>query len=46
LINYIKGGIFGLFNGEMDRIIDKEEAVTNDITSWPDESVSPVKKGN
>ncbi|XP_060563032.1 uncharacterized protein LOC132722540 [Ruditapes philippinarum] len=40
------GGIFGLFNGEMDRIIDKEEAVTNDITSWPDESVSPVKKGN
>ncbi|XP_053389215.1 uncharacterized protein LOC123545320 [Mercenaria mercenaria] len=36
------GGIFGLFNGEMDRVINKEKAVTNDITPWLDENVSPV----
>ncbi|XP_060563029.1 uncharacterized protein LOC132722537 [Ruditapes philippinarum] len=39
------GGIFGLFNGIMDRIIGKEGAVTNDITLWPDECVSPIKTG-
>ncbi|XP_060598832.1 uncharacterized protein LOC132752516 [Ruditapes philippinarum] len=39
------GGIFGLFNGVMDRIIGKEGEVTNDITLWPDERVSPIKTG-
>ncbi|KAL4237078.1 hypothetical protein ACF0H5_005462 [Mactra antiquata] len=36
------GGIFGLFNGEMDRVLDKDNSVTNDITEWTDEAVSPV----
>lgn len=36
------GGIFGLFNGEMDRVLNKEGAVTNDITSWPNEEISPL----
>ena len=46
LLFSFEGGIFGLFNGEMDRVIDKENAVTNDITSWPDENLSPVKTVN
>lgn len=38
------GGMFGLFNGEMDRIMNKEGLPTNDITEWRDENISPVYK--
>ena len=36
------GGIFGLFNGEMDRVLNKERSATNDMTPWPDIDVSPL----
>jgi len=39
---YIPGGIFGLFNGEMDRVLNKEGSVTNDIRCWPDAATSPI----
>ena len=38
----VSGGIFGLFNGEMDRVLNKEGSATNDMTPWPDIDVSPL----
>lgn len=36
------GGIFGLFNGEMDRVLDKAGSCTNNMTPWPDIDISPL----
>ncbi|XP_052766596.1 uncharacterized protein LOC128207599 [Mya arenaria] len=38
------GGIFGLFNGEMDRVVDSPGSPTNRMTSWLVEDQSPLQQ--
>ena len=43
MLRYFVGGIFGLFNGEMDRVVNLSGNPANNINEWPEEDIPLVE---